>query len=264
MGRAVSRAVRAGGRDPVTRATLGQIVTAAQHAVTRVFHGVGQVIVASTADTLADGLGVVAGAAGRLGLNVAVLEDARTAAQALAAKRAYFEGMRRRVMITNATDAAALIRERLALVPVDEARVGQAIDAAVEAAGDQWWKVERVAATEASAAFNSAQDVGMSILWAGEPGLMKRWTELVDDATGRPLDNRVAPDSMVMHGQLAKPGGKFRMPSSAIGKFSSALMIGSWDHPPNRPHDRAVLVPWLPGQGVLGYELRGARKYRRS
>jgi hypothetical protein len=85
--------------------------------------------------------------------------------------------------------------------------------------------------------------------------LMQRWTELVDDATGRPLDNRVAADSLAMHGQVAPPGGSFLMPAAG-----GALAGQSWTHPPNRPNDRAVLTPWMPTWGVPAWQFRNGRR----
>ncbi len=88
--------------------------------------------------------------------------------------------------------------------------------------------------------------------------MMMRWTEKVDDATGRPLDKRVAGDSLVLHGQLAAPVGLalFIMPGWGTDKTSSAMAGDTWYHPPNRPYDRAILTPWFPGSGVPGWMLK--------
>jgi len=74
--------------------------------------------------------------------------------------------------------------------------------------------------------------------------LMGRWSELVDDLTGAPYDDRVAADSLALHGQIARPGGSFTMPVSQ--NVSPKLWGKSWQYPPNRPQDRACLGTWRP------------------
>lgn len=135
-------------------------------------------------------------------------------------------------------------------------RVGAAIDG-------EWWRVERIVATETAFAYNEAQADGMLEVARQDPrfrGLLMRWTEKISDA-GVPHDKRVAPDSIAMHAQLAPPGGMFIMPPDAAAhKISSTLLHRSWPFPPNRPHDRAVLTPWLPGLGQPGWLWRDGRK----
>ncbi len=84
--------------------------------------------------------------------------------------------------------------------------------------------------------------------------MRQRWTELINDLTGQPLDNRVAKDSIAMHGQVAYPGHYFTMPAGDVPH----LMVGKqWLYPPNRPNDRAVLTPWMRGWGVPAWEYHG-------
>jgi hypothetical protein len=128
-----------------------------------------------------------------------------------------------------------------------------------ELVDQQAWRVRRLVLTEASYAYNLAQAAALQA-FSTEPGdlLWGRWTEKVDDLTGRPLDKRVAEDSLVMHGQVTRPGGTFRMPQDA--RAPKALVGRSWAHPPNRPNDRAVLVPWQRHWGVPGWLLQGGRR----
>jgi hypothetical protein len=112
----------------------------------------------------------------------------------------------------------------------------------------QAWKLARMLRTEESVAFNSMQDLAFNEVQHELPGIMRRWTELVNDLTGAPLDDRVAQDSLLLHGQVAKPGQPFMMPSSP--STPSRMIGGSWMSPPNRPNDRAVLTPWYQGCGV--------------
>ena len=136
----------------------------------------------------------------------------------------------------------------------------------------QFWKIERIARTEVASAYNLGMARGVSVgsKELGEIGL--RWCEKVDDKTGKPLDNRVAEDSLVLHGQVAFIG--YDLPSSAR---TSAQLVGGFEmprdervrsdwwgrryiRPPNRPYDRAVGQPWSSRWGVPAYRMvRGER-----
>lgn len=115
----------------------------------------------------------------------------------------------------------------------------------------QWYQVECLVQTETSRAYNRALSDGIAEAAIEIPDLCARWTEYVDDFTRRPLDNRVGADSLVLHGQIARPGGIFTMPLDAIVK--GGMQGQSWRHPPNRPRDRAVLNPWRREWGIPSY-----------
>jgi phage baseplate assembly protein W len=121
------------------------------------------------------------------------------------------------------------------------------------------WQIRMAAETHAAAAYNGAQDDTIREVARQLPDIRKRWTELIDDSTGRPYDDRVATDSFVLHGQVALPDRMFVMP--ADDRIPAKLHGKTWPHPPNRPHDRAVLTPWRPGWGIPGWELSlGSRR----
>lgn len=131
------------------------------------------------------------------------------------------------------------------------------IDRIAETADIQWYQAERIVRTEQAYAYNAAQKTAMVELTDDMPDLMIRWVEHVDDS-GNPLDDRVADDSIAMHGQVTKPGGLFRMPNAP---GVSAKMVGrTWSHPPNRPNDRATIQPWRPGWGIPAYRMVGMRR----
>jgi len=131
------------------------------------------------------------------------------------------------------------------------ATVAEAADVAMRAASSHAWEVERVLRTEASFAYNRARVNTIAAMASRDPRVMMRWTEMVDDRTGRPLDDRVAPDSIALHGQIAPPGQPFTMPAVSGLKTAGQTYL----HPPNRPNDRAVLVPWVPGSGVPAWRM---------
>jgi hypothetical protein len=122
---------------------------------------------------------------------------------------------------------------------------------------------ERIVVTEGAYAFNRAA-VDAALEARGEqPDLLLQWTE-VCEPDGRPADERTAVDSIAMHGQVAVPGEEFTCPADAPfpdargrTQVPAALVGGTWEHPPNRPNDRAVLVPWDPSWGVPGWRLDG-------
>jgi hypothetical protein len=110
----------------------------------------------------------------------------------------------------------------------------------------EFWRAERIVRTEQAWAYNATQrDAITQSAKDLDEELYMRWTELVDDYSHAKLDDRVGDDSVAMHGQVARPGEAFRMPSGAKG-VAGSLRDGEWEHPPNRPHDRATLMPWSP------------------
>lgn len=120
------------------------------------------------------------------------------------------------------------------------------------------WRIERVLRTEILYAHNAAERDAIRVASRTYPDMMMRWTERINDTTGQPMDKRVALDSMVLHGQLAPPGGSFVMPNDP--NVDTRTWGKSWDHPPNRPHDRAILTPWRRSWGIPGWVIRNGTK----
>lgn len=133
----------------------------------------------------------------------------------------------------------------------------EAIGRIQKTAGNEWWQAERIVRTETAWAYNATNADGVKAVRKDVPDIWQRWTEHVSD-DGTPLDDRVGEDSIVMHGQVAEPGGRFTMPVDP--KVHASLWNKSWLHPPNRPNDRAVLVPWSPRWGAPGWELKGGAR----
>ena len=150
------------------------------------------------------------------------------------------------------------IEQELALSLMTGETIRAAIDRVQDIAGNQWYQAERIVRTEQAWAFNATHAAAIADATDELPDIMMRWTELVDDRTGKPLDDRVAKDSIAMHGQVAPPGGKFTMPNKTA--VPVALWGKSWDHPPNRPNDRATLQPWRPHWGIPGWILKGGKR----
>jgi len=145
-------------------------------------------------------------------------------------------------------DMQVALQGRLAALPIGEFTVNDVISEAIDTIDSQRWRIERTARTETSRAYNQVYSEGIDKLAEEIEGVRKRWTEYVSDITGDALDDKVGDDSLVLHGQLAGEGGLFYMPDDDLAPDS---MIGqSWLHPPNRPNDRATVLPWMKEWGV--------------
>lgn len=130
--------------------------------------------------------------------------------------------------------------------------VGEAIDRIQDVGELEWWQAERIARTETAWAQNSASAdaIADADRIIGEGDVHMRWSEHISDVTGQPFDHRVAEDSFRLHGQVARPGQQFEDPETGA----------RFEYPPNRPNDRAVLMPWRPGWGVPGWRLVGGKR----
>ena len=129
----------------------------------------------------------------------------------------------------------------------------ETVDALEGVAEGQSWRIERLTRNRAAMAYNAAQLDGIDALVEEFPDVYGRWVEHVDDSTWQPMDDRVAPDSLALHGQVQPPGEMFVMPAGGPGE-------GSWVHPPNRPNDRAIIMPWRKSWEIPAYTVRGGRK----
>ncbi len=163
-------------------------------------------------------------------------------------------------------NVVAKVEKGLALSLLTGGSSSDAIDHVGELIDGEWWQGERIVRTEMAYAFNATHADGMLESAADLPTLRMRWEEHCDNA-GAPLDGRVAVDSLAMHGQVVAPGGLFVMPptskvSDAKGetKVPAGLVGLSWEFPPNRPNDRAVLSPWMPDWGIPGWAWSGSKR----
>jgi hypothetical protein len=173
-------------------------------------------------------------------------------------------------MATYGSGVVKKIESNLALSLATGETTGEAVERVAKVSDMEFWRAERIVRTEQAWAYNATHADGIAASAEDIPDIYMRWTELVDDESLEPLDDRVGADSVALHGQVAKPGHMFKMPSSATSihldtrygksKVSASLIGKSWAHPPNRPHDRAVLQAWRPGWEVPGWHLVGGTK----
>ena len=144
-------------------------------------------------------------------------------------------------------------------------QTAQITDELREIADLEYYQADRICRTELSWSYNASNRDGMAACLDDIPDLMHRWTENVDDYSGEPFDDKVAVDSLAMHGQVAEvSGGLFTQPADspypdAKGKTEVpfALVGQQWEFPPNRPNDRATTMPWRADWGIPAYRMVG-------
>lgn len=231
-----------------------------QEALTRMLERVGTEMANGTTQTLTEGVRALARFMHHMGDIPGPLTNEAMVQGIVDTHRLHLAEMRFR----SAASLAPTIDERVqkaiakAQLEADVVTIADIQVAVGDVAEHSWGVVQRVVRTETAHAFNTAQVEGILLLEDEYPDIMKRWTELVDDATGKPMDNRVGDDSIALHGQLARPSALFTMHPH---KKAPATMLGnSWEYPPNRPNDRAVCTPWRPAWGQRGWVWQGGRR----
>lgn len=240
------------------------VYVAQQQLARRVIEAVANVVREVVAGTRATVGAAVAGVGDFLGKMTGkeVLSPERVAA--LVERHSFHVGnLRARTAAALAPEIDQAVRARFLALQPGKDRVADLVTSVGEVVDSKAWQVERLVRTEASFAYNGAQDEAIVESSAVVPGLWKRWTELVDES-GEPFDLAVGVDSIVMHGQVARPGGSFVLPPDArlVSKRGkqNRLVGRRWQHPPNRPNDRAVLLPWLPDWPLGGWQWDGMRR----
>jgi nicotinamide mononucleotide adenylyltransferase len=212
----------------------------------------------ATKGTLAESAQALAAFVGKMEGGATLLDDEVVMARVINAQRMALEAARSESTAMLAASINAAMVKRLNQEVAEGATLGQAIAGLAEEMDKQWWQVERFVRTETSYAFNRAHQAGIEALQAEDQTVRMRWTEHVDDITGAPLDNRVGQDSLVLHGQVAVHGKLFHMPPDP--RTPKGMEGKEWAHPPNRPNDRAVLLPWRSGWGVPAWEWRNGKR----
>ena len=100
---------------------------------------------------------------------------------------------------------------------------------------DERWKAERIVRTESSYAHGATKH---------------RTMEKTQEDLGRPLhkrlittfDDRTGDDSFLVHGQTVPVSKPFSWKHKRRGQW----VVTRYMHPPNRPNDREVVIPWDP------------------
>ena len=247
-----------GGRlsDPLTPVALDQLNYLV---LNQMPHLTGRVVVAlqgSTRDTIVESIHSVANTLGRVRKADSVLDDLHTAQSIVQRWTAHHNALRLESSKGIQSGIAQAIHRDLGELRADfsQHKIRDVVAKIESTTEDQWWQVERLVRTETASSWNAAANDSLMTAAQELPQLRSRWTEMINDLTNIPFDKKVAVDSVVMHGQVARPGFPFTMPSDPrVTKYAGK----SWVYPPNRPQDRAVLVPWMPSWGIPGWQTVG-------
>lgn len=120
------------------------------------------------------------------------------------------------------------------------------------------FRIVRAVRTFLSRTYNAALADATALLARADRDVYLRWTEHVNDATGLPTDALTARDSIVMHGQVRRPHALFTMPRDE--GVTPKLWDKKYDYPPNRPNDRAIVLPWRRSWNTPSYEFKGDQR----
>lgn len=104
---------------------------------------------------------------------------------------------------------------------------------------DRQWMVDRILRTEVSYAYHSAQHQAIAAVDARDSGSVRKRDPILRQNIAT-FDSRTAKDSFTVHGQLRKANEPF---------YNAGLAV-SFLHPPDRPNDRATVVPWRRSWGA--------------
>lgn len=108
------------------------------------------------------------------------------------------------------------------------------------AIADQQWRVDRIMRTETAAIYNGAMLASMEAEDRPDDPMLKRLSATFDKVTGV--------DSVAAHGQIRRVGEPFQ---DIRGRLYQA--------PPNRPHDREIVLPHRASWGPTPPALEGPR-----
>jgi len=209
----------------------------------------------ATQEVLAEGVRNVSAFFGWVSGHRSLLDDESTVRAVLVQRRIQLDSMRHRTETLLASSVSRPVYANFQAALVQQIPVQQLAGKLADLTDAQFWQVERIVRTETALAYNAVQHDAMVELSREHPKLQRRWTEMVNDVTGQPMDARVAMDSMALHGQVTTVRGVFTMPDKP--GVPHGLLGKSWLYPPNRPNDRALVLPWEPTWGIPGWTYRG-------
>lgn len=134
------------------------------------------------------------------------------------------------------TSGAVLnMEKRLSVSAMTGKHLEHVVDDLVSELDTERWKAERIVRTEMSYAHGAAKQRSLQETAADfDRPLMKRLIETFDDRTGD--------DSFLLHGQTVPVDKPFTWKKKKAGGW----VLVEFMHPPNRPNDRAVVIPWNP------------------
>jgi hypothetical protein len=130
----------------------------------------------------------------------------------------------------------AKIRDQLSTSILAAETVDQATERIMGTFGGERWRAERIARTEMSYGYHLVKQRAMEQLRDDVPDMQKRLVATHDSRTGE--------DSEELDGQTVDVAKPFIWNEPVKG---GGTKVVRYMHPPNRPHDREVVIPWRPG-----------------
>jgi hypothetical protein len=264
LARKLAASVRAGKGETMSALQMRQLLAQVREAQSRIAKSVANGFNPIIRDTQADGVRQAARTINALeekftGATVRLpLEEAATFQGILGKRAPSLIRANERSFARYGTAVTRKVEEELAVsLAIGETPL-EAIDRVRAVADNQWWQAERIVRTEGAYAFNAAHADSIEEAQGALPDLMNRWSEHVDDQTGAALDDRVAEDSLVLHGQVVAVGANFVMPPDP--RVSPKLWNQTYAQPPNRPNDRSVLLPWRPRWGGYAWSFTAGQR----
>lgn len=252
------------GASDITAVELARMQEVARVQVVRMAFALSDRLVVTGAEAYRAGLDSAMRYAKAAGLATTRLQDPLVMEERVRTATAQLTAARQRTMFEYSRQAGLRVSGALVGVQAGTVTRAEARQLVLEALEQEDWQLARIARTEDSIAYNLGLEASIDEVARSENDrgsvrvVYKRWTEHVNDITGAPLDNRVGDDSLAMHGQVARPGKSFVMPD--VAKAPSRMVGRRWLAPPNRPNDRAVLLPWTPGSGIPGWLMRDGQR----
>jgi hypothetical protein len=129
----------------------------------------------------------------------------------------------------------AKTRDALSMSILQNETIDAAVDRVDGVIGAERWRAERIVRTEMAYSYGLTNQVAMEETKKDVPGLRKKLIETMDARTGD--------DSKELHGQVVDVDQPFIWEV----KNSKGVPTGEiveYMQPPNRPNDRAVVIPW--------------------
>ena len=235
--------------EPATPAAVVQALSYLRIHIPTITNAIGHVLGETTRQVVTEGFEATSALVGQIRGATIPLDALHLRNKVISARTVELARLRQASANHLAQEIHTTVHEKLIAITPKQS-VGDLVTLANDYVDQEDWKVERLVRTSTSEAYNMAGDDAISELASesGFHGLLKRWCEHVSDLTGQALDNKVGKDSLVLHGQVTKPGGMFIMPQGY------PMQGMSWPFPPNRCNDRAVVSPYEYSWGLPAYE----------
>ena len=248
----LSRAMKLSLREPATPGHVVQALGWLKLRIPSVAKAIGDVLGNTTRQVVTEGYDATAALVGQIRGATIPLDALHLRNRVILGRTNELSRLRAASANNLASDIHKSIHSKIIAITPEQS-VGDLVSLAHQYLDEEDWRVERLVRYQTSFAYNGAANDAIGEL-GSEPefsGMCKRWTEHISDI-GMVLDNKVAHDSVAIHGQIAKPDGVFVQPEGSCS-FGGKTFL----HSPNRPNDRSVTTPWMKEWNIPGWKYSG-------